>query len=50
MLFEHQCYLMQGSQRLYIFMAIKLPRVTDLQHDPPLMPYSDSSANSSAYM
>ena len=29
MLFEHQGYLMQGLQRLYLLIAIKLPRVTD---------------------
>ena len=39
MLFEHQCYLMQGLQRLYLFIAIKLQRVTDLLHDTPLMPH-----------
>ena len=35
MLFEHQGYLMQGLRRLYLFIAIKLPRVKDLLHDPP---------------
>ena len=44
MLFEHQGYLMQGLQRLYLFIAIKLPRVKDLLHDPPLMPYCNQWA------
>ena len=39
MLFEHQGYLMLGLQILYLFIAIKLPRVTDLLHDHPLMPH-----------
>ena len=30
---------MQGLWRLYLFMAIKLPRVSDLLHDPALMPH-----------
>ena len=30
---------MQGLQRLYLFIAIKLPRVSDLLHDPDLMPH-----------
>ena len=37
MLFEHQGYLMQGLCRLYLFIAIRLPRVSDLLHDPDLM-------------
>ena len=39
MLFEHQGYLLQGTWRLYLFIAIKLPRVSDLLHDPALMPH-----------
>ena len=39
MLYKHQGYLMQGLQRLYLFIAIKLLRVSDLLHDPPLIPH-----------
>ena len=39
MLFEHQGYLMQELHRLHLFIAIKLPRVSDLLHDPDLMPH-----------
>ena len=39
MLFKHQGYFMQGLCRLYLFIAIKLPRVSDLLHDPDLMPH-----------
>ena len=38
MLFEHQGYLMQGLRQLYLFIAIKLPHVTDVVPDPDLMP------------
>ena len=37
MLFEHQGYLLQGLRYLYLFVAIKLPQVTTLLHDPNLM-------------
>ena len=41
MFFEHQGYLLQGLKHLYHFVAIKLPRVTDLLHDPDLMSECD---------
>ena len=41
MLFEHQGYLLQGLRHLYLFVAVKLPCVTDLLHDPDLMPEFD---------
>ena len=41
MLFEHQGYLLQGLRYLYLLVAIKLPQVTDLLHDPDLMPECD---------
>ena len=44
MLFEHQGYLLQGLGCLYLFVAIKLPWVTDLLHDPDLMPECDKCA------
>ena len=37
-LFNHHGYMMHGLQRRYLFVAIDLPRVQDLLHDPPPAP------------
>ena len=37
-LFEHQGFLMQGLQRIYMFVSVKLPSPSDLLHDPDEVP------------
>ena len=38
MLFNHQGYMMPGLQSLQLFLAIDLPKLEDLHHDPPAFP------------
>ena len=38
MLFNHHGYMMPGLQSLQLFLAIDLPWIKDLQHDPPPFP------------
>ena len=38
MLFNHQGYVMPGLQSLQLFLAIDLPKMEDLYHDPPAFP------------
>ena len=35
MLFEHQCFLMQGLHIVYLFMVLDLPKEFDVLLDPP---------------
>ena len=37
-LFDHMGYIMHGVQRRYLFVAVDLPKVQDLLHDPPPPP------------
>ena len=38
MLFNHQGYMMPGLQSLQLFLAIDLPKLEDLHHDPLAFP------------
>ncbi|MCG8626010.1 MAG: hypothetical protein MJE68_28935, partial [Proteobacteria bacterium] len=38
MLFNHHGYMMPGLKSLQLFLAIDLPKINDLQHDPPAFP------------
>ena len=38
MLFNHQGYVMPGLQSLRLFLAVDLPKVEDLYHEPPEFP------------
>ena len=38
MLFNHQGYMMPGLQSLQLFLAIDLPKLEDLHHEPPAFP------------
>ena len=37
-LFNHHSYLMAGLQSLQLFLAIDLPKIDDILHDPPAFP------------
>ena len=38
MLFDHQGYVMLGLQSLQLFLAVDLPKIEDLYHEPPEFP------------
>ena len=38
MLFNHHGYVMAGLQSLLLFLAIDLPKIEDILHDPPAFP------------
>ncbi|MCG8623174.1 MAG: hypothetical protein MJE68_14410, partial [Proteobacteria bacterium] len=38
MLFNHHGYMMPGLKSLQLFLAVDLPKINDLQHDPPAFP------------
>ena len=38
MLFSHQGALLAGLQKMYLFLAVDLPTVADLKHEPPKFP------------
>ena len=44
MLFNHQGYVMPGLQSLQLFLAVDLPTVGDLYHEPPEFPNCSSWA------
>ena len=46
MLFNHNGYMMPGLQSLQLFLAINLPKITDLQHTPPPFPNCTNWAGS----